>query len=65
MSHVSDSKDLFDLDSRDLMESLERNFQKKIICVEGYYRYAPMHIVMYQEGIRHLLDEIYLPALIL
>jgi protein-L-isoaspartate(D-aspartate) O-methyltransferase len=65
ISNVCDPKDFFSFDSRDLINNLVRNFNKKIICVEGYYKYSPMHVVVYQEGVRNQLDEIYLPEIML
>jgi len=65
ISNVCDPKDLFSFDSRKLIENLTKIFNKKIICVEGYYKYAPMHIVKYQDGVRNQLDEIYMPEIVL
>lgn len=65
ISSLNNTNDLFDLNSKKLIDNLIKNFNQKIICVEGYYKYAPMHIFMYKDGQKKLLDEIYLPELAL
>jgi len=63
ISNVQDKKDLFDLRSRNMLNNLLEKFDQKIIVVEGYYKYAPMHIVKYHQGTRQIIDEIYMPEL--
>ncbi len=63
ISHVQDINDLFDIGSRNMLNNLLETFDQKIITVEGYYQYAPMHLVKYHHGKREILDEIYMPEI--
>lgn len=62
---LQDKTKAFDLKSRALLDKLLQDFDRKVVCVEGVNKYAPMHVVIYQKGVKQMPDEIYLPELIL
>ncbi len=64
-STIQDKSDLFDFHSAMLIDDLISKMPKdcRLISVEGYYKYHPMHVVRYTKDSREVLDQVYFPAI--
>ncbi len=60
-SMIQDKDDLFDFHSAMLVDDIINKMphQCRLLCVEGYYKYHPMHATRYTKDSREVLDQIY------
>ena len=66
-SVIQDKGDLFDFHSAMLVDNIISKMpnQCRLLCVEGYYKYHPMHVIRYTKDSREVLDQIYFPEITL
>ena len=66
-STIQDRSDLFNFHSAMLIDEMLNKMPKscRLLSVEGYYNYHPMYIMRYSKDSREVLDQVYLPQLVL